>query len=445
MFDRLGQRLETVFSKLRGYGKITKADVEAGLREIRIAFLEADVNFKVVKTFIDSVREKALGEKVFDSLTPGQQIVKIVKDEMIKTLGSEAEDLDIGGKKPTILMLVGLQGSGKTTTAGKLGLRLKEAGKRPLLVSTDVYRPAAREQLRSIAEKNGLDFYEEKSDKPAEIARKAGKHAAKEDYDVLILDTAGRLHIDDEMMAEAAELRKLLSPEEIFYVADSMTGQDAVKSATAFHKAVPLTGIVLTKMDGDARGGAAFSIKSVTGVPIRFIGIGEKSADFELFHPDRLVSRILGMGDVLTLIEKAESSMDQQEAEELAEKMLKAEFTLDDFRKQLKQLQKMGPLSQVLSMMPGMSKNPALKNMNVDDNALGRVEAIINSMTPQERDNHTIISGSRRKRIARGSGTTVQEVNQLLKQFVQMKKMMKSMGKIGKKGKHGIIDPSAFM
>ncbi len=445
MFDRLGQRLETVFSKLRGYGKITKADVEAGLREIRIAFLEADVNFKVVKSFIDAVREKALGEKVFESLTPGQQVVKIVKDEMTNVLGEEAEDIDKFESKPAVLMLVGLQGSGKTTTAGKLGLRFKGKDINPLLVSTDVYRPAARDQLRSIAKANGLEFFEEKSNKPEAIAKSAMKHAKKEDYDVVILDTAGRLHIDDEMMKEAADLQSLLKPEEIFYVADSMTGQDAVNSALAFHKTVPLTGVVLTKMDGDARGGAAFSIKSVTGVPLRFIGVGEKPADLELFYPDRLVSRILGMGDVLTLIEKAEETVDKEEAEELARKMLKDEFTFEDFKKQIKQLQNMGPLSQVLSMMPGMAKNPAFKNLDIDDKAISRLEAIINSMTPKERRNHMIINGSRRKRIARGSGTSVQEVNQLLKQFVQMKKMMKNMGKFGLKGKRGIIDPSAFM
>ncbi|MBN2135187.1 MAG: signal recognition particle protein [Acidobacteria bacterium] len=444
MFDRLGTRLETIFSKLRGYGKITKADVEAGLREIRIAFLEADVNFKVVKSFIDVVREKALGERVFESLTPGQQVVKIVKDEMTAVLGADAEDIKVGKDKPAILMLAGLQGSGKTTTAGKLALRLKDKNLKSLLVSTDVYRPAAIEQLRSLAKKSGLDFYEADSDKPLKIADKALSEAKKGGYDLMIVDTAGRLHIDEEMMKEAKDLSKLLKPHEIFYVADSMTGQDAVTSALAFHESLPLTGVVLTKLDGDARGGAAFSIKSVTGVPLRFIGVGEKVSDLELFHPDRLVSRILGMGDVLTLIEKAEATIDQEEAEELTRRMLKDEMTLDDFAKQLKQLKQMGPISQVASMLPGMGKNPALKNLNVEERDIKRVEAIISSMTPKERQNHQIINGSRRKRIARGSGTTVEQINQLLKQFAMMKKMMKNMGKFGLKGKRGIIDFSAF-
>jgi signal recognition particle subunit SRP54 len=440
MFDGLASRLEKVFSKLRGYGKITKSDIEETLREIRIVFLEADVNFKVVKDFIDSIREKALGEKVLDSLTPGQQVIKIVKDEMIRILGEDSADLIHEKKDPSVLMLVGLQGSGKTTTAAKLGIRLKEKKMNPILCSTDVYRPAAKLQLKSIAERSGVDVFESGKKEPVAIAKEALKFAKEEKYDYLILDTAGRLHIDEQMMKEASEIYGEVSPSDLFYVADAMTGQDAVNTALAFKKVVPLTGIVLTKLDGDARGGSAFSIKSVTGVPIRFVGMGEKPADLELFHPDRLVSRILGMGDVLTLIEKAEKSIDTDEAEKLAGKMLRDEFSLEDFRAQLKQISKMGPIAQMASLLPGVSKNPALKNMNMDEKALKRIEAILNSMTPKERQNHQLLNGSRKKRIAKGSGTSVEQINQLLKQFVQMKKMMKNLRKFGFKGKSGIMD-----
>jgi len=440
MFDSLASRLEKIFSKLRGYGKITKSDVEETLREIRIVFLEADVNFKVVKDLVDSVREKALGERVLDSLTPGQQVIKIVKDEMIRILGEDSADLVVEAKPPAILMLVGLQGSGKTTTAAKLGMRLKEKKINPVLCSTDVYRPAAMSQLKSIAERSGLDIFESGKNDPVSIAKEAVKYAKDKRYEYLILDTAGRLHIDEQMMKEASEIYKQTSPRELFYVADAMTGQDAVNTALAFNKAVPLTGIVLTKLDGDARGGSAFSIKSVTGVPIRYIGMGEKPGDLELFHPDRLVSRILGMGDVLTLIEKAEKSFDSAEAEELAGRMLRDEFSLEDFRAQLKQIAKMGPIAQMASLMPGFSRNPMLKNADIDEKALKRIEAILNSMTPRERINHQILNGSRKKRIAKGSGTTVEQVNQLLKQFVQMKKMMKNIRKFGFKGKSGIMN-----
>jgi len=439
MFDGLASRLEKIFSKLRGYGKITKSDIEETLREIRIVFLEADVNFKVVKDFVDSVREKALGEKVLDSLTPGQQVIKIVKDEMIRILGEDSADLVVEAKPPTVLMLIGLQGSGKTTTASKLGMRLREKKINPLLCSTDVYRPAAMSQLKSIAERSDLDFFESTKNDPVSIAKEAVKYAKDKRYDYLILDTAGRLHIDEQMMKEASEIYKETSARELFYVADAMTGQDAVNTALAFNKAVPLTGIVLTKLDGDARGGSAFSIKSVTGVPIRYVGMGEKPGDLELFHPDRLVSRILGMGDVLTLIEKAEKSFDSAEAEELADRMLRDEFSLEDFRAQLKQIAKMGPIAQMASLMPGFSKNPMLKNADIDEKALTRIEAILNSMTPRERINHQILNGNRKKRIAKGSGTTVEQINQLLKQFIQMKKMMKNIRKFGFKGKSGII------
>jgi signal recognition particle subunit SRP54 len=440
MFDGLASRLEKIFSKLRGYGKITKSDVEETLREIRIVFLEADVNFKVVKDFVDSVREKALGERVLDSLTPGQQVIKIVKDEMIRILGEDSADLVVDAKPPAILMLVGLQGSGKTTTAAKLGMRLIEKKINPVLCSTDVYRPAAMSQLKSIAERSGLDIFESGKSDPVSIAKEAVKYAKDNNYHYLILDTAGRLHIDEQMMKEASEIYRQTSPSELLYVADAMTGQDAVNTALAFNKAVPLTGIVLTKLDGDARGGSAFSIKSVTGVPIRYVGMGEKPGDLELFHPDRLVSRILGMGDVLTLIEKAEKSFDSTEAEELAGKMLRDEFNLEDFRTQLKQIAKMGPIAQIASLMPGFSRNPMLKNADIDEKALKRIEAILNSMTPRERTNHQILNGSRKKRIARGSGTTVEQVNQLLKQFIQMKKMMKNIRKFGFKGKNGIMN-----
>lgn len=439
MFDSLASRLETIFSKLRGYGKITKTDIEETLREIRIVFLEADVNFKVVREFVDAVREKALGERVFDSLTPGQQVIKIVKDEMIRILGEDSADLAVGKKPPTVLMLVGLQGSGKTTSAAKLGLRLKEKKINPILCSTDVYRPAAKSQLKSIAGKSGLSVFESNKNDPVAIAKEAVKHAKDNKFDYLIIDTAGRLHIDDQMMKEASEIYKQTDAEELFYVADAMTGQDAVNTALAFKDAVPLTGIVLTKLDGDARGGSAFSVKSVTGISIRYVGMGEKPSDLELFHPDRLVSRILGMGDVLTLIEKAEKSFDSAEAEKLAGKMMRDEFTLDDFRSQLKQISKMGPISQMASMIPGFSKNAMLKNAEIDEKAIKRIEAILNSMTPKERNNHQILNGSRKKRIAKGSGTTVEQINQLLKQFIQMKKMMKNIRKFGFKGKSGII------
>ncbi len=426
MFDTLSERLRGVFDSLRGQTRISEEVLDKTLREIRMALLEADVNVSVVRALLESVRAKALDEQVLKSLTPGQQVVKIVRDELTALLGgSEAGRLAFGSTSPTVVFLVGLQGSGKTTTASKLGLWLKKAGKYPYLVPADVYRPAAIEQLVRVGASAGLKVHaHDGKASPLAIARSAVDEARRGGFDPVLIDTAGRLHIDDALMDELRGLKAALSPAEILFVADAMTGQDAVRSAGEFHKALGLTGVVLTKMDGDARGGAALSIRHVTSVPIKFVGTGERPTEFEAFHPDRMVGRILGMGDILGLIEKAEEAVDAAQAAELEKKLRKNQFTLQDFRDQIRMIQKMGPLSGVLGMLPGMS---ALKNVDVHDGALVGVTALIDSMTPDERNRPEILSGSRKKRIAKGSGRSVQELNQLLKQFAQMRKMMKQM------------------
>lgn len=439
MFENLSDKLQRVFKNLRGEGKLTAENMEAALKEIRVALLEADVHFRVVKQLMEAVKEKALGQEVLSSLSPAQQVVKIVRDELIKVLGSHQSKLRLANEPPSVIMIVGLQGSGKTTSTGKLAKYLTKQGNRPMMVSVDVYRPAARQQLAVIAKDIAIPVYDgsaEEAGKPVELARSARREAVQSNRDVLLVDTAGRLHIDDQLMSELAELKELLNPVEILFVADAMTGQDAVKSADEFHKRLGITGVVLTKMDGDARGGAALSIRTVTGQPLKFVGIGEKPDAFESFHPDRAVSRILGMGDVLSLIEKVEQNIDQKKAEEMQRKLLDDEFTLEDFRDQLKQLRKLGPLESLLGMIPQLGPlGKELKNAKVDEKELVRIVAIIDSMTPEERSNHMIINGSRRRRIAVGSGTSVQDVNQLLKQYGQARKMMKTFsgGMMGKK------------
>jgi signal recognition particle subunit SRP54 len=438
MFENLSDKLQRVFKNLRGEGKLTAENMEAALKEIRVALLEADVHFKVVKQLIEGVKEKAMGQEVLTALSPAQQVTKIVRDEMIRVLGSHQSRLRLANEPPSVLMIVGLQGSGKTTSTGKLARLLFKQGHRPLLVSVDVYRPAARKQLSVLARGIQIPIYEGAAEEktPAELARSARREATHNNRDVLLVDTAGRLHIDDELMVELQQLKELLKPSEILFVADAMTGQDAVKSAGEFHQRLGITGIILTKMDGDARGGAALSIRQITGQPLKFIGVGEKPDAFEAFHPDRAVSRILGMGDVLSLIEKVEETIDQKKAEEMQRKLLDNDFTLEDFRDQLKQLRKIGPLDSLLGMMPQLGAiGKEIKNAKVDEKELMRIVAIIDSMTPSERENHMIINGSRRRRIASGSGTSVQEVNQLLKQYSQARKMMKSFsgGMLGKK------------
>ncbi len=439
MFDNLSEKLQRVFKNLRGEGKLTPENMEAALREIRVALLEADVHFRVVKQFIENIKQKAMGEDVLTALSPAQQVVKIVRDELIKTLGSHQSKLRMANEPPTTIMIVGLQGSGKTTTTGKLARWLSKNGHNPLMVSVDVYRPAARQQLSVIARDIKLPIYDgtPEETKPAELAKSARRDATQTGRDVLLVDTAGRLHIDDQLMQELQGLKEQLAPAEILFVADAMTGQDAVKSADEFHKRLGITGVILTKMDGDARGGAALSIRNITNQPLKFVGVGEKFDALEPFHPDRVAQRILGMGDVLSLIEKVEENIDQKQAEEMQRKLLDDEFTLDDFRNQLRQIRKLGPLESILGMMPNIGPIKQLKDVKVDEKELTRVVAIIDSMTPKERANHMIINGTRRRRIAKGSGTTVQEVNSLLKQYAQARKMMKSLtgggGMLGKR------------
>jgi signal recognition particle subunit SRP54 len=437
MFENLSEKLQRVFKNLRGEGKLTAENMEAALKEIRVALLEADVNFKVVKQFIENVRQKAMGEEVLASFSPGQQVTKIVRDEMIRILGSHQARLRFANEPPSIILIVGLQGSGKTTTTGKLARWLSNNGHRPLAVSVDVYRPAAREQLKVIAKEVRQALYEgpEGETRPIELARGAKREAQMTGCDVVLVDTAGRLHIDDDLMRELQELKTAFEPVEILFVADAMTGQDAVKSAAEFHKRLGITGVILTKMDGDARGGAALSIRAVTDQPLKFVGVGEKFDAIEPFHPDRIASRILGMGDVLSLIEKVEENLDRRNAEEMERKLLDDDFTLADFREQIRQLRKMGPLESLLGMMPQIGPLKDIGKVKIDEKEVTRVVAIIDSMTPRERANHMIINGSRRKRIARGSGTSVQEVNQLLKQYAQARKMMKSLsgGFLGKR------------
>jgi len=437
MFENLQEKLQRAFKTLRGQAKLTEENIDEALREIRMALLEADVNFKVVKQLIDQIRAKAIGQEVMTALSPGEQVIKILRDELVEVLGKDTARVKFASQPPTVVLMAGLQGSGKTTTSGKLAHWLKQGGHRPLLVSVDVYRPAAREQLRIVAEAVKSHIYEGKVEEAntatvERLVKEARREAVVSGCDVLVVDTAGRLHIDDELMDEMQSLKKLLNPSEILFVADAMTGQDAVRSAEELHKKLSLTGVILTKMDGDARGGAALSIRQVTGQPIKFIGIGEKYDALEPFHPDRIVSRILGMGDILSLIERAEKQIDKKKAEELATKALTGDgFSLEDFRDQLRQVKKMGSMKSLIGMLPSVGPFSGLQKAadNVDEKQVNRVEAIINSMTMYERNHHEAINGSRRKRIARGSGTTVQEVNNLLRQYAQMKKMFKDMGK----------------
>jgi signal recognition particle subunit SRP54 len=441
MFENLSEKLQRTFKNLRGQGAITEENMTEALREIRVALLEADVNLNVVKELVDHIREKALGQEVMTSLSPTEQVTKIVRDELIAILGKDVARFQFASRPPTVILMAGLQGSGKTTTAGKLAAWLQKGGHRPMLVSVDVYRPAAREQLRVVAQSIKANIYQGdlKGEAPGtalveRLAKEARREAVITGCDTLIVDTAGRLHIDAELMDEMTKLKALLSPQEILFVADAMTGQDAVKSAEAFHKQLSLTGTVLTKMDGDARGGAALSIRHVTGQPVKFIGTGEKPDAFEPFHPDRIVGRIMGMGDIMSLIEKAEEKLDRKKSEDFARKALSGDgFSLEDFRDQLRQIKKLGSLESILKMLPSVGPLAGMQQMagQVDEKQFTRVEAIINSMTQKERNHHEIISGSRRKRIANGSGTTVQEVNQLLRQYAQMRKMFKGMGKGG--------------
>jgi len=429
MLETLSNRLQDVFKALRGETRLTPEAIETALREIRLALLEADVNFKVVKAFVDRVRDRAMEEEVLRSLSPSQQVVKIVRDEMVALFGDAEGGLQPSTKRPRVILMLGLQGAGKTTTTGKLGMWLAKQGRHPLLVSTDVKRPAAIQQLNVVGHKAGLRVHDPAGQMdPVERARGAVAEAANLGFDTVIVDTAGRLHIDDELMHELVAIQRATDPSDRLFVADAMTGQDAIKSAGEFNARVGVTGVALTKLDGDARGGAALSVVSVVGVPIAFAGVGERLEDFEAFHADRFVSRVLGMGDVLSLIERAEAAIDQEDAERLEEKIRANEFTLEDFRDQLKTIRKMGPLEQIIGMLPGMGSIKALAENKPDEKQITRVEAIINSMTPDERRKQHIISGSRRKRIAKGSGTSVEEVNRLLKQFVQMQKMLKQLG-----------------
>lgn len=435
MFDNLSDKLNGVFKKLKGHGKLSEKNIADGLREVRMALLEADVHYKVVKQFVARIKERSLGSEVMDSLTPGQQVVKIVNESLTELMGDHHEDLNLSGEKPVSVMLVGLQGSGKTTTAGKLSVFLRKNGKKPFLVPADVYRPAAIDQLKKLGGQLGVPVYPSKPDMdPVEICADARVAAQKEGCDTLLLDTAGRLHIDDALMGELGRIKDAVKPSDILLVADAMTGQDAVNIAESFDKKLDLGGVVLSKMDGDARGGAALSIKSITNKPVKFIGVGEKLSELEVFHPDRMASRILGMGDVLTMIEKAQAVVDEKQAVELEKKLRKNQFTLEDFRDQMVQIRKMGSLTDILGMIPGMGKMKQMKNLQVDEKEFVRIEAIINSMTPMERKKHAIINGSRRKRIAMGSGTRVQDVNQLLKNYTQVMKMMKKFKKGGMRG-----------
>ncbi len=438
IFEGLSGKLQDTIKRFRGKGRVTEKDVKEMMREIKLALLEADVNYKVVRSFINSVSERAAGQEVLESLTPGQQVIKIVHEELIELLGKVPSKVTFASRPPTVYMMVGLQGSGKTTTSGKLANLLRKQGKNPLLVACDVYRPAAIKQLQVVG--NQLDipvFAIEGNNDPVDIARKAIDHAGSKLYDLVIIDTAGRLHIDEELMEELENIKNAVHPHEILLVIDSMTGQDAVNVAENFNSKLGVDGIVLTKLDGDTRGGAALSVKAVTGKPVKFAATGEKLNDIEPFYPDRMASRILGMGDVLSLIEKAQEAFDEKKALEMEKKLRTQQFTLDDFLDQLEQLKKMGPLNQVLGMLPGMNSK-ALRNIEVDEKKFVRVEAIIKSMTLKERRDPAIINGSRRKRIAAGSGTSIQEVNSLLKQFEEMRKMIKMMTGVGKKGARGM-------
>ncbi|EMS4707010.1 signal recognition particle protein [Listeria monocytogenes] len=439
-FEGLAGRLQETMNKIRGKGKVNEADVKEMMREVRLALLEADVNFKVVKQFIKTVSERAVGADVMKSLTPGQQVIKIVQEELTSLMGGEESKIGTADRPPTVIMMVGLQGAGKTTTSGKLAnLLRKKYNRKPLLVAADIYRPAAIKQLETLGKQLDMPVFSLGDQvSPVEIAKQAIAKAKEEHIDYVIIDTAGRLHIDETLMDELKQVKEIATPTEILLVVDSMTGQDAVNVAQSFNEQLEITGVVLTKLDGDTRGGAALSIRSVTGKPIKFIATGEKMEALETFHPDRMASRILGMGDVLSLIEKAQTDVDTEKMKAMEQKMKDNSMTLDDFLEQLQQVKQMGPLDELLKMMPGANKMKGLDNMNVDDKQLGHIEAIIKSMTKNEKDNPDIINASRRKRIARGSGRPVQEINRLLKQFGEMKKMMKQMtgGGKGKKGKN---------
>lgn len=424
-FENLSDKLQQTFKKLRGRGKISEADLKAAMREVKLALLEADVNFKVVKDFIKTVSDKAIGANVLESLTPEQQVIKIVNEELTALMGEKAEKIQYSSKSPTVIMMAGLQGAGKTTTSGKIGGVLKKQGKRPLLAACDVYRPAARKQLQVVGSKLDIPVFSiDDSNDAVYIAKQSVEHAKRHGNDVVIIDTAGRLHLNEELMDELLNIKNELEPSEILLVLDAMTGQDAVNVAEAFDEKLDVTGIVLTKLDGDTRGGAALSVRAVTGKPIKLVGQGEKLDDMDWFYPDRMASRILGMGDVLTLIDKAQQAFDEKQARELEEKIRHQSFTLDDYLAQMQQMKKMGPLQDLLKMIPGVNAS-ALNSANIDERKLGRIEAMITSMTPSERDNPSILNSSRKKRVADGCGVKVQDVNMFLKQFDQMQKMMK--------------------
>ena len=435
MFELLTEKLSKTFKELRGRGRLNENNIQEALKQIRLAFLEADVNYKVVKNFLEEIRQRSLGQEVMESLTPGQHVIKIVQEELTKLMGEGKRDLNLNDKKPLSLMLVGLQGSGKTTTAGKLANYIQKNGYHPYLVPVDTQRPAAIEQLWKIGEEINIPVYPTDSkDRVEDICLKAKEEASKIGSDILVIDTAGRLHIDEQLMEELLRIKGVIHPAESLLVADAMTGQDAVNLAVKFNQVLDITGVILSKMEGDARGGAALSVMAVTNKPIKFVGIGESMDALEPFYPDRMSSRILGMGDVLSLIDKAQAEFDQKEAMELAHKIKKEEFDLEDFKKQLAYIQKMGSLEQILGMIPGIGKMMKTGRLKTDEKELVRVEAIINSMTPEERRNHRIISGSRRKRIAMGSGTRVEDVNRLLKNFIQTKNMLKKFSRGGLKG-----------
>lgn len=443
-FEGLSERLQGTMTKIKGKGKVSEADVKEMMREVRFALIEADVNLKVIKEFVKKVSERAAGSDVMESLTPGQQVVKIVKDELTELMGGEQSKINFSTKQPTVIMMVGLQGAGKTTTTGKLaGLLRKKHNRKPLLVAADVYRPAAVQQLETIGKQLTIPVFSKGTDlSPVEIARQAIEHAKAEHLDTVIIDTAGRLHIDETLMQELKDIRALKEPDEIFLVVDAMTGQDAVNVAKSFDESIGISGVVLTKLDGDTRGGAALSIRTVTQKPIKFVGMGEKMDALDVFHPERMASRILGMGDMLSLIEKAQTNVDEEKAKQLEEKFRTSSFTFDDFLEQMAQVKQMGPLDEILKMLPGANKIKGLENAKVDESQMGRVEAIIYSMTKQEKTTPEIINANRKKRIARGSGTTIQDVNRLLKQFEDMKKMMKQMsGMNTKKGKKKMSMP----
>lgn len=443
-FEGLSDRLQGVFKKLRGKGKIREEDVKAAMREVRMALLEADVNFRVVKDFIGRISARAVGQEVLQSLTPGQQIIKIVHDEMTDLMGGTETKLSFSSHPPTVFMAAGLQGAGKTTTVAKLGKTLVKQGRKPLLVACDIYRPAAIKQLQVLGEQTGIPVFSMGQNAPLDIARASVEHAKSHGHDTIILDTAGRLHVDDDMMNELIQIKEALQPAEILLVVDAMTGQDAVNVAENFNNQLGLTGVILTKLDGDTRGGAALSVKAVTGCPIKFAGVGEKLDALEPFYPERMASRILGMGDVLTLVEKAQANIDQEKARAMEKKLREQEFTLEDFLEQMQQVKSMGPLDELLGMIPGMGKQLKGMKAGFDDKEFAHVEAIIQSMTPAERHKPGIINGSRKKRIARGSGTKVQEVNRLLKQFEESRKLMKQMAEMGRKGKKGGFPPINF-